>query len=96
VAHSDSKLIVLDVPLLFESGIDQLCDLTLAVLADREGSLARIMKRDGIDRPRAEARLNSQPHDDFYRARADLLLHNTGTLAQFEEKVDAFVKKYCK
>ena len=96
VAHSDSKLIVLDVPLLFESGIDQLCDLTLAVLADREGSLARIMKRDGIDRPRAEARLNSQPHDDFYRARADLLLHNTGTLAQFEEKVDTFVKKYCK
>ena len=96
VEHSDSKLIVLDVPLLFESGIDQLCDLTLAVLADREGSLARIMKRDGIDRPRAEARLNSQPHDDFYRARADLLLHNTGTLAQFEEKVDTFVKKYCK
>jgi len=96
VAHSDSKLIVLDVPLLFESGIDQLCDLTLAVLADREGSLARIMKRDGIDRPRAEARLNSQPHDDFYRARADLLLRNTGTLAQFEEKVDTFVKKYCK
>ena len=96
VAHSDSKLIVLDVPLLFESGIDQLCDLTLAVLADREGSLARIMKRDGIDRPRAEARLNSQPHDDFYRARADLLLHNTGNLAQFEEKVDTFVKKYCK
>ncbi len=96
VEHSDSKLIVLDVPLLFESGIDQLCDLTLAVLADREGSLARIMKRDGIDCPRAEARLNSQPHDDFYRARADLLLHNTGTLAQFEEKVDTFVKKYCK
>ena len=96
VAHSDSKLIVLDVPLLIESGIDQLCDLTLAVLADREGSLARIMKRDGIDRPRAEARLNSQPHDDFYRAKADLLLHNTGTLAQFEEKVDTFVKKYCK
>ena len=96
VAHSDSKLIVLDVPLLFESGIDQLCDVTLAVLAEREGSLARIMKRDGIDRPRAEARLNSQPDDDFYRQRADLLLHNTGTLAQFAEKVDTFVKKYCK
>ena len=96
IAHSDSKLIVLDVPLLFESGIDQLCDVTLAVLADREGSLARIMKRDGIDRSRAEARLNSQPDDDFYRARADLLLRNGGSLAEFEEKIDAFVKKYCK
>ena len=96
VAHSDSKLIVLDGPLLFESGIDQLCDLTLAVLADREGSLLRIMKRDTIDRERAEARLNSQPDDDFYRARADLLLENKGDLAEFEAKIDAFVEKYCK
>ena len=96
VAHSDSRLIVLDVPLLFESGIDQLCDLTLAVLADREGSLARIMKRDNIDRARAEARLNSQPDDDFYRARADLLLENKDDLAAFQAKIDAFVEKYCK
>ena len=96
VAHSDSKLIVLDVPLLFESGIDQLCDLTLAVLADREGSLARIMKRDGIDRNRAEARLNSQPDDGFYRERADLLLENKGDLAEFEGKIHTFVEKYCK
>ena len=94
--HSDSKLIVLDVPLLFESGIDRLCDLTLAVLADREGSLLRIMKRDGIDRARAEARLNSQPDDAFYRARADLLLHNRGSLAEFEANIDAFTEKYCK
>ena len=94
--HSDSKLIVLDVPLLFESGIDRLCDVTLAVLADREGSLLRIMKRDGIDRPRAEARLNSQPDDAFYRARADLLLHNQGSLAEFEANIDAFTEKYCK
>ena len=96
MAHSDSRLIVLDVPLLFESGIDQLCDLTLAVLADREGSLARIMKRDNIDRARAEARLNSQPDDDFYRARADLLLENKDDLAAFQAKIDAFVEKYCK
>ena len=94
--HSDNKLIVLDVPLLFESGIDRLCDLTLAVLADREGSLLRIMKRDGIDRPRAEARLNSQPDDAFYRTRADLLLHNQGSLAEFEANIDAFTEKYCK
>ena len=96
VENSDSKLIVLDVPLLFESGIDQLCDVTLAVLADREGSLLRIMKRDGIDRDRAQARLNSQPDDDFYRARADLLLQNRGSLAEFEASVDAFTEKYCK
>jgi len=93
-AHAENRLIVLDVPLLFESGIDRLCDLTLAVLADREGSLLRIMKRDGIDRSRAEARLNSQPDDDFYRERADLIVQNRGSLTDFEEKIDLFVKKY--
>jgi len=95
-AHSTAPLIVLDVPLLFESGIDRLCDLTLAVLADREGSLQRIMLRDGIDRARAEARLNSQPDDDFYRAHADLLLENKGDLAAFTAKIDGFCEKYCK
>ena len=95
-AHSTAPLILLDVPLLFESGIDRLCDVTLAILADREGSLQRIMNRDGIDRARAEARLNSQPDDDFYRARADLLMENKGDLAAFTAKIDAFCEKYCK
>ncbi len=96
MAQSDAKLVVLDVPLLFESGIDRLCTLTLAVLADREGSLARICKRDGIDRARAEARLDSQPDDEFYRKRADVLLENKGTLADFEQNILRFCEKYCK
>ena len=81
---------------LMDAGAASVRCVTLAVLAEREGSLARIMKRDGIDRQRAEARLNSQPDDEFYRARADLLLRNGGTLAAFEEKIDLFVEKYCK
>ncbi len=96
IAQSDAKLVVLDVPLLFESTIDRLCTLTLAVLADREGSLARICKRDGIDRERALARLDSQPDDEFYRRRADVLLENKGTLADFEHTITHFCEKYCK
>ncbi len=96
MTQSDAALVALDVPLLFESGIDRLCTLTLAVLADREGSVLRILKRDGIDRSRAEARLDSQPDDEFYRKRADLLLENKGTLADFEQKILRFCEKYCK
>ena len=59
-------------------------------------NLQAAMKRDGIDRQRAEARLDNQPDDAFYRARADLLLENKGDLAEFEAKIDAFVEKYCK
>ena len=92
--RSGAALAVLDVPLLFESGIDRLCTLTLAVLADEESSLLRIMKRDGISRPQAEARLHSQPDDAFYRARADLVLENRGSLDLFQQSVDSWIEKY--
>ena len=95
IRETDRRLVVLDVPLLFESGIDRLCDLTLGLLADREGSLRRIMARDGIDRERAERRLDAQPADGFYRARCDVLLENRGTLAEYREKIARFYEKYC-
>ncbi len=87
VADSDSRLILLDVPLLFESGCDRLCDVTVAVLADLEGSLARICRRDGVTEAQARARLDSQPEEAFYRARADLLLENRGSLERFQEEI---------
>lgn len=93
VGESQSRLILLDVPLLFESGCDRLCDVTLAVLADREGSLARICKRDGIGIEQARARLDSQPDDAFYRARADLLLENRGSLEHFQEEIARLCEK---
>ena len=95
IRETDRRLVVLDVPLLFESGIDRLCDLTLGLLADREGALRRIMARDGIDRERAERRLDAQPADGFYRARCDVLLENRGTLAEYREKIARFYEKYC-
>ncbi len=93
VRKSESRLILLDVPLLFESGCDRLCDVTLAVLANREGSLARIMTRDGINEEQARARLDSQPDDDFYRARADLLLENRKSLERFQGEIARLCEK---
>ncbi|MBQ3866231.1 MAG: dephospho-CoA kinase, partial [Clostridia bacterium] len=96
IAASTAPLAALDVPLLFESGLDRLCHVTVAVLARKEVSLARICRRDGITREQALARLNAQPEDDFYDARCDVVLHNRGTLEEFEAQVHAFYEKYCK
>lgn len=69
---------VLDVPLLFESKMDKLCDVTIAFVAPREVRLERILKRDGITHEAAEARIAAQPNDDYYEKRATYTIKNDG------------------
>lgn len=71
--------VVLDVPLLFESGADRLCGKTAAVLAPREVRLARIVKRDGISEEQALARMSAQPEDEYYTRRADYVLNGASS-----------------
>ena len=60
-ARTDPKAVVVyDVPLLFEAGIDTRVDKTLVVTADRETQLARLKKRNGLSRVEAIRRIRSQ------------------------------------
>ena len=79
--------VLVDAPQLFESGFDAECDRILVVLAPWETRLARIMERDGITREQALARLNAAHPDDFFRARADLILVNDGDPSALEDEV---------
>lgn len=65
-----AKTVVLDVPLLFETGMDALCDETWALCAGREQQIARIVARDGLTREAAEARIDSQLPSEERVARA--------------------------
>lgn len=69
--HSAVKAIILDAPLLFESGADSLCDTTVAVTAPPETRLKRIMRRDGITKEAAEERMNAQNPNEFYEKQAE-------------------------
>ena len=69
---------VLDVPLLFESGMDKLCDVTIAFIASKEIRLTRIVNRDGITKEAAEARITAQPSNEYYKERADHIIENNG------------------
>ena len=70
------QAVIIDAPLLFEAGIDAICDLTVAVLASPDVRLARIIARDGITEDAARARMSAQPDERFYLDRATLILHN--------------------
>ena len=55
-----TRLAVIDVPLLFETGMDALCDETWVLSADAETQVARVMMRDRVERELVEARIQNQ------------------------------------
>lgn len=69
--------VLVDAPVLFESGFDKMCDVTVCVTAPYGEKLDRIMKRDGISREKAEARLCAQLSDDILREKCTYELDNT-------------------
>ncbi|MBO5374650.1 MAG: dephospho-CoA kinase [Clostridia bacterium] len=59
--------ILVDAPVLFESGFDSMCDVTICVTAPYEMKIQRVMKRDKIPRAKAIARIQSQLADERLR-----------------------------
>ena len=70
---------VIDAPLLIEAGLHEKCDRVVAVLAEREVRVERLMKRDGLSREQIAARLDAQPDVSFYIGHADILTYNNGS-----------------
>lgn len=85
LAKNRGKDIVLDAPLLFESGLNTLCTLTVCILSKREIRTERIMRRDGLSRAQAEARIDSQPEDEFYISRCDEVFENNSGIKELEQ-----------
>lgn len=91
IAAFQGKLCALDAVNLFESGIDKLCDCTVAVTSPIEMRVRRIMERDGIDEKYARLRVSAQQQDDYYRDKCDRELSNTvDTPKAFRETAKEF------
>lgn len=68
------KLIVLDAPLLFESGANNLCDVVISVVASYDTRMKRILKRDLITEDMAKKRMLVQKDTEFYLNNSDFIL----------------------
>ena len=77
---------VIDAIGLFESGLGAECNLTVAVVADEEVRVRRLMERDGISGEYARARIAAQKPAAWFAAQADLVLENNGSEAEFAER----------
>ncbi len=85
---TDTKICVIDAPLLIESGLCRDCNITVCVLADRAIRADRISERDSIDIDKAMARIDSQKRDEFYIENTDHSIYNNGDLQSLSESVD--------
>ncbi|MCU0531079.1 MAG: dephospho-CoA kinase [Syntrophales bacterium] len=89
IGRKDERAIVLsDIPLLLEVGMQGLFDLILLVYAPPEVQIARVMKRNNMTRDEAVARLEAQMPIDEKLKRADVVIRNDGTMKELQQRVD--------
>ena len=88
----------LEIPLLFSAKCPIEIDLSIAVVADTEVRIERIMKRDACGRDEAVRRMNNQLSDDVLREKADLVIENNGNsehLRKCAEKIFSSLMSDC-
>jgi len=76
---------------LFEGGLAELCDVTVAITAPEECRVKRLMQRDGISESYARSRIAAQHTDAWFRERCSHVLENDGELDAFATKCVAFL-----
>ena len=87
------SFVVLDVPLLFESGWDKITDTTIVVKAGRALQIERAQKRLGITRSDVIHRLKNQMPLKEKCDMADIIVDNRGDLKQTQAQVDAIINR---
>lgn len=81
------------VPLLFESGMDDLCDEIWLVYAEESLRRSRLSARDGIDETYAQSKIDSQMRDEERLNKGTRVLFNDGDLNHLYEQIESFLKK---
>ena len=85
-------MILLDVPLLFETGLDSLCDRVILITADRDTRIRRVTERDGCSPEDVEARIRNQMSDEEKAAKADAVVDNSGSREDLYGQLDEIIR----
>lgn len=91
----DAAVIVLDIPLLFETGLFlDIIDESVVVYADRDTQLARLMARDKLTRVEAEKRIAAQMPIEEKVKLADRIIDNSGSVGATAKQVAKLWKEW--
>ena len=73
------RLIVIESALLFEAGLDELCDKTVYIFATEETRLSRLLEKRGYSTEKSKAIMAKQLSEKEFRERCDITIDNNGT-----------------
>jgi dephospho-CoA kinase len=88
-AAGSAAVVVHVIPLLVETGQQGDFDLVVTIDVDHETQIQRMMARNGFSRAAAESRIAAQAAREDRRAAADVVLDNSGDVAQLKDQIDA-------
>ena len=91
--NNPKAVIIYDVPLLFEAGIDKRVDTVIVVTTNRETQIARLKKRNDFSRAEAIRRIRSQMPLTLKVRRADFVLEGTLKPVPLRHAVQALIRK---
>jgi dephospho-CoA kinase len=91
-AESGAYMAVLEVPLLYETGLDRLVDATIVLTAPPDVQRARVLQREGMSPAKLDGLLTHQMPDAEKRARADHVVDTSGPVESTARRLDEIVE----
>jgi len=89
-------VVVLDIPLLFETGGEKRCDAVVVVSAPAEIQRQRVLQRSGMTAEKLDALLAKQMPDEEKRRRADFIVDSGQGIEKARRQVRAIVARVAK
>lgn len=89
----DTPIVVLDVPLLYESGYENLCDQVIVITLPEKLQIKRLIKRNNLNYEDALKRINSQMPLAQKAKLADYVVDNSGSVNDLDEQLSEVLKK---
>lgn len=93
--NKKTPLVIVDAPVLFESGGQKYCDATLVITLPLDVQLKRLMARNNLTKNEAMNRINSQMPLTQKEKLATYVVDNTGTIKELENNLAKILKKMC-
>ena len=88
------SVVVLDIPLLFESGLDRFCGVTVVVSTNEYLQLERLLRRDStLSEEDAKGRIASQWNINEKKKLADVVIENDSSMEDLEKRVAKLVRE---
>ena len=87
-------VLIVDIPLLYESDRTDTAEAVIVVWVDPETQRRRLMERDGLSEDEARQRIAAQMPLDEKRAKADVVIDNSGSRENTRRQVEAVYQRY--